>query len=72
MDSEIEQYDNFVKYALNINELDFVRDFYDGKYDSYIQDKIYLMRTDFGSFWCGLDNKNKKKYVKLVKTYYEK
>ena len=30
------------------------------------------MRTDFGSFWCGLDNKNKKKYVKLVKTYYEK
>jgi len=29
MDSEIEQYDNFVKYALNVDVIDFARDFYD-------------------------------------------
>lgn len=71
MDSEIKQYDNFVKYALNVDEIKFATDFYEGKFDSYVQDKIYLMRTNFGSFWCGLDKNNKNKYIQLVKTYYE-
>ncbi len=71
MDSEIKQYDNFVKYALNVDVMEFAKDFYDRKFDSYVQEKVMLMRTDFGSFWCGLDKNNKKKYVHLVKTYYE-
>ncbi len=71
MDSEIEQYDNFVKYALNVDVMEFAKDFYGRKFDSYVQEKVMLMRTNFCSFWCGLDDNNKKKYIELVKTYYE-
>ncbi len=71
-EEEIIQFDNLIKYALNIDETKFSKDFYDGKYDRYVEDKITLMRTNFGSFWCGLDKNNKKKYIKLVNEYYKK
>ncbi len=72
MSEEVVLYDNFIKYALNVDEIKFSQDFYNGKYDRYVQDKITLLRTNFGSFWCGLDKDNKQKYINLVNEYYKK
>lgn len=68
---EVEQYDNFILYALNVEVFEFINDFYDGNKDSYVMEKILLMRKNFGEFWCGLDKKNKLKYINLVKKYSE-
>ncbi len=67
----VEQYDKFIEYALNVDIIDFRNDFYDGKWDSRVQEKAMLMRNNFGEFWCSLDNGSKKKYIKLVEKYYE-
>ncbi len=67
----VEHYNKFIEYALNVDIIDFRNDFYDGKWDSRVQEKAMLMRNNFGEFWCSLDNNNKKKYIKLVEKYYE-
>jgi hypothetical protein len=72
MENKIEEYDNFINYSVNVDVNEFVQNFYDGKFDYYVQNKIHLMKNDFISFWYGLDKINKNKYIKLVKTYYEK
>ena len=69
--SEIEQYTRFVEYAFNVDSNEFSKKFYGCKIDSYVQEKLILLRNNFGSFWCGLDEKNKIKYVRLVREYYE-
>ncbi len=71
MELTVEQYDNFVKYALNVDVSDFSREFYGRKFDKYVEAKVSLLRNNFGEFWCGLDNNNKKKYIELVNKYYE-
>lgn len=71
MDSEIDQYDKFIQYAVNVEVIEFKNNFYDGKFDSYVKNNIMLMRKNFGEFWCGLDNKSKQKYIDLVKMYYD-
>ncbi len=70
-DNELVQFDQFIKYALNVDVIEFRNDFYKGKWDSNVQNNVMMMRTNFGDFWCGLDNKNKKKYLKLVNKYYD-
>ena len=72
MNTSIEEYDNFIKYAMNVDEIQFSKDFYNGKFDRYVRDKIILLRSNFGMFWCGLDKENKEKYIELVNKYYNK
>ncbi len=57
-DNELVQFDQFIKYALNVDVIEFRNDFYKGKWDSNVQNNVMMMRTNFGDFWCGLDNKN--------------
>ena len=39
---------------------------YNNNKDSYSDEKIKLLRTNIGEYWCGLDKKNKVKYLNLI------
>jgi hypothetical protein len=73
MSKIIDVMDMCILYSRNFDIDYFLTKFYGIKEisvnDQYYIDKVNLLRNDFTSFWLSLDNKNKERFVKLVKDY---
>ncbi len=67
MEKELEQFNNFLLYSLNVEAYDFIEKFFDGQFNAETQEKMVLMRTNFTKFWLGLNKDKKRKYIELVK-----
>lgn len=64
-----------VQYAFNVSDVEFADDLsviLDNKFvvKQYIDDKFDQMRTDFGRFWCSLDEGAKGRFIAVVKQHY--
>jgi len=72
MNEELLCYNNFINYALNVEEDEFIKDFYNEEYSYYTISRLEMMRNNFANFWSSLDINNKNKYIELVKKKYNK
>lgn len=65
--TEIELLDHFSYFTLNISYNDFRYSMYPESYPSYVNDKWDRLQYKPVSYWLGLDNSNKSKFLELVK-----
>ena len=63
-----------VQYAFNVSDVEFADDLSvileNRVVQQYVNDKFDQMRTDFGHFWCSLDEGAKQRFVDVVKQHY--
>ena len=64
---EFEEYNNFINHSITLDDDVLIKKMYNNNDDHYSEEKIKLLRTNIAEYWCGLDKKNKIKYLKLIK-----
>lgn len=63
---ELKEYNDFINYSITLEDDELIKNMYNNNKDSYSEQKIKLLRTNIAEYWCGLDKKNKVKYLKLI------
>lgn len=63
---ELNAYNIFINSSIILEDYVLVKKIYNDNRDSYSEQKIKLLRTNIALYWCGLDKKNKIKYLKLI------
>lgn len=63
---EIDKYDSFINMSNTISKDIILEKMYNGMKDNYYKNNMKLMENNLGSYWCGLDEKNKKKLIVLL------